>query len=379
MSISMHNNSEALHKILDVGFDFLIENPLTGMCVTENGEIIVCNRRFADIFGFATKELLGVKFNSLLQPQQALSSENKPLVQDCEGKRKDGSIIYTRLSQYEIQSSSKEIVIWHLADVSEHKAAEISFKESEKHLNWLATQIMEGQEAERKRVASELHDGIGQILTTIKFGLEQTLHDLHDNRQEEALDKIVSTFAGVRNALEEVRRISMNLRPAILDDLGVEASINWLCRLLDDLHPTLCVSKKIDLGKTQLSKDLQVAVFRVLQEASNNAAKYSNATHIKIILKIESSNLILSIRDNGQGFSVPDAMRDCKGFGLHSMNERVRASGGKLDICSFKGAGTHIKASWDCSKVFPNDEYDPPRMSDMTNSCSVASGISTSL
>jgi PAS domain S-box-containing protein len=225
---------------------------------------------------------------------------------------------------------------------------EEELRDSENRLRLLSSRLLEVQEQERKRVAHELHDGIGQTLTAVKFKVEDTLQQMakSKSRSRGALETIVPV---IQQAVEEVRRIQMDLRPSLLDDIGILATIGWFTREFQKVYTSIQIGKAIDIQEKEVPDSLKVVIFRVTQEGLNNVAKHSKADHASLSLRKSNKRLELVIADNGQGFEV-DGVQSVespeKGFGLSSMRERTELSGGSFSIESTIGVGTTIRASW---------------------------------
>jgi signal transduction histidine kinase len=225
---------------------------------------------------------------------------------------------------------------------------EEELRDSENRLRLLSSRLLEVQEQERKRVAHELHDGIGQMLTAVKFKVEDTLQQMakSKSRSKEALETVVPV---IRQTVEEVRRIQMDLRPSLLDDIGILATIGWFTREFQKVYTSIQIAKAIDLREEEIPDSLKVVIFRVTQEGLNNIAKHSKADHASLSLRKSNKKLELVIADNGQGFEL-DGVHSIespeKGFGLSSMRERTELSGGTFSIETTIGKGTTIRASW---------------------------------
>ncbi len=144
-------------------------------------------------------------------------------------------------------------------------------------------------------------------------------------------------------AIKEARRIMNNLHPAVLDELGLIATISWLCKEYQGSYPHITVQKEIGVSEEDISHPIKVVIYRVLQEALNNFAKHGKGTLVNLSLLKFGGTLYLKIQDNGQGF---DADKVQKGLGLESMQERVELSGGIFKIESARSVGTTIRASW---------------------------------
>jgi signal transduction histidine kinase len=234
-------------------------------------------------------------------------------------------------------------------DITERKRAEEALKESENRLRALSSQLLTVQENERKRIALEIHDGIGQILTAIKFKVEDITQQMSKGKaivKEKSLETIIPL---IQESIEEVRRIQMDLRPSTLDDLGILATTDWFCREFEKIYSTIHIEKLINIHENEVPAHLRTAIFRVMQEALNNIAKHSKADLVHLSLQKTDGTIELAILDNGQGFNLMEVLSvegSKRGLGLTSMRERTELSGGSFFIESTAGRGTKIKASW---------------------------------
>ncbi|MGZ6220967.1 MAG: PAS domain-containing sensor histidine kinase, partial [Syntrophales bacterium] len=220
---------------------------------------------------------------------------------------------------------------------------EEKFRESENRLRLLSSQLLLVQENERKRIAIELHDSIGQMLTAIKFKIESILQEKNKKKSLETLIPLV------RESIEEVRRIQMDLRPSTLDDLGVLATLEWFCREYQKIYFHIRIKKEIGLTESEISIPLKTVIYRLTQEALNNIAKHSKADLIHLSLQTMEDRVELTIKDNGIGFRLEEILsseKPKKGLGLNSMRERAELSGGTFAIETTPGAGTLIRANW---------------------------------
>ena len=217
-------------------------------------------------------------------------------------------------------------------------------------LGWISSRLLEVQEDERTRLSRELHDSTGQLLAALKFGMENTLDRMHHGTIKESIELLEAIIPLVQQASDEVRRIHTDLRPPMLDDLGIVATISWFCREFETLYSDVRIEQMILMDQKEVPESLRIVIFRILQEALNNAAKYSKADCVRVALREKNGKLQLSIEDNGQGFDV-ERVRSKKsadrGVGLTSMKERTELTGGSFSIQSSKGKGTTVSASWE--------------------------------
>jgi PAS domain S-box-containing protein len=226
---------------------------------------------------------------------------------------------------------------------------EEALRESEGRLRNLSSQLLIVQETERRRISREIHDSIGQSLSAIKFRVENVLQQVGKKNFEEAAEPLRSLVPLVQESIEEARRIQMDLRPSVLDDLGILATISWFCREFQATYPNLYIEKEITIREDEVPDLLKTTIYRILQEALNNIAKHSKAYLVSLSLKKKEGAIELAVQDNGQGFDLQrrHSIESPKGgFGLSSMRERVELSGGVFVIESALGKGTLIRATW---------------------------------
>lgn len=216
-------------------------------------------------------------------------------------------------------------------------------------LRFLSTQLMHAGEKERQRISRELHDEIGQGLTAIKFSIENAQDLIEKGNSSDSLASLDRVVHLIQNTMAEARKISISLRPASIDQLGIIATISWFCREFQKTYGGIAIEQQINTVEESVPNQLKIVMYRVLQESLTNIAKHSNANHITISLARRNSTLNFSIEDNGRGFdviglSVVPTLQN--GFGLISMRERVELSGGGFEIYSVEGEGTTISAAW---------------------------------
>jgi len=222
----------------------------------------------------------------------------------------------------------------------------IELKESREGLKLLASQLIRAQEDERKRIAREIHDSIGSSLSAVKFCVENAAAQLTENP---GVRKSFMTLSkAMEQAIDESRRIVTDLRPSVLDDFGIVATIGWFCRRFESIYTDIPVEKDIRLEESQVPENLKIIVFRIIQEAMNNSAKHSRARKISLGLSFEDGCIALRIRDDGVGFDRAAVASKGPGakFGLTSMRERAELSGGEFEIESIRESGTTISVRW---------------------------------
>jgi PAS domain S-box-containing protein len=238
------------------------------------------------------------------------------------------------------------------------KIARQELKKSEQCRLSLLRESFSDQEKERKRIACELHDSIGQSLGAAKFKIEELLlnrRNFNDDNEHEQFSKLVDT---IKNTIHEVRHIAMDLRPAMLDDLGTLPTLKWFCREFENTYTKIKVDLLLHIDETDIPENRKVVIFRIVQEAMNNIVKHSDATKIVLELSRSSADMRLCVSDNGCGFTNASPVNDknsnklCEpseprcSFGLNSMHERAESTHGKFEIETTPGSGTSIIVTW---------------------------------
>jgi signal transduction histidine kinase len=203
-----------------------------------------------------------------------------------------------------------------------------------------ARQLLENQESERRRIAANLHDTLGQNLLAIKNQTHLAIQSSEDRALQKRLEDISGT---VLNAIEEVRQITHDLRPYQLDRLGLSQSIRALVRKVAETCPIELASHVDDLDG-RFPKESEINIYRIVQEGINNVVKHSQATEAAVVLKLESGALRISIRDNGRGLTPGQNIDEGSsgGFGLSGIRERARIMNGRVEVDSSPGQGFNL-------------------------------------
>jgi len=249
-----------------------------------------------------------------------------------------------------VNDTGKHIrMIGTVHDITEEKRVEEALKKSEDELRHLSYQLLKAHEEERKRIALELHDSLGQSLSAIKYMVEKVFHEISNKKTVNGFQLLEPIVPVVQEAVEEARRIQKNLRPPLLDDLGILPTITWFCREFETIYPEIRIQQEINVHEDDVPDYLKIIIFRILQEALNNIAKHSQTKLVHLLFKGSDGKIDLTIKDDGAGFDpnqVSSGEIFKRGFGLASMKERATISGGSLSIESQKGEGTTVRASW---------------------------------
>jgi len=348
--------AEAALRESENKYSTLVDDALIGVYVNKDGKIEFANDKFAAIYGYSQNELIGMDSDMLVHPEdrpmieemreKRLKGQSVPSEYEIRGLKKNGDTIWVMRSLSLIQYRDGPAIAGVVQDMTKRRRAEEALRESGKDLRILSNQLLSTEEKERKRIARELHDGIGQALSAIKFSVENALRELRNSTDRGELKSLEAVIPLTQKTIEEVRRIVEDLRPSILDDLGILATINWFCREYQNAYSNVRIKRNIEIHENDIPSPLKTVIYRILQEALNNVAKHSQADWVQLSLQKTASGVELTIHDNGIGFDLAEAISlipSRRGFGLASMRERAQLSGGKFSIKSSAGNGTTIR------------------------------------
>ncbi|MBI5582724.1 MAG: PAS domain S-box protein [Deltaproteobacteria bacterium] len=231
-------------------------------------------------------------------------------------------------------------------EIKERKRVELNLRKSKDKLSLLSNRLINAQEDERKRIAIELHDDLGQSLVGLKFQLS-SLHKKLGGNQKEIKQEIAQASKSINLMTENVRRLSRDLRPSVLEHLEFFEAVEWL---FEDFSKKYGVKITQSLKAPEFSfyQEQEITIFRIIQEALANIGKHAEATQVSIELTPEGRSAVFSIKDNGKGFSPLDVKGKNlmeSGLGLTAMAERAQMAGGTFNIESTAGKGTLITFS----------------------------------
>jgi PAS domain S-box-containing protein len=303
-------------------------------------------------FGYEGKpEELGITFwTSLIHPEDAaridaslsgaVTGGKKFWADEYRFRRTDGSYASVLDRGYIVHDASGKAVrmIGAMMDITDRKQTEQRLRDSREQARALTGHLERIREDERTRIAREIHDELGQALTGLKMDLSWFASRLPN--QPALTEKSAAMLKLIDSTVHAVRRLSTELRPAILDNLGLIPAIEWLAQEFQKRTGVVC---EFDADNEELTLDEQrtTALFRVCQEALTNVTRYAQASAVKIELTTVGEEMVLRIHDNGRGITDAEA-RGTKSFGLLGMRERARLLGGTLEIHGEKGAGTTL-------------------------------------
>ncbi|MCX6132793.1 MAG: PAS domain S-box protein [Ignavibacteriales bacterium] len=328
----------------------IFENAVEGIFqVATNGDLITANPALARIFGYVSPELLMRDIKSEVRQSLLPEFRQKRFLTILEEQgtvanyistalREDKKRIWVSTNIRAVRDSKQATLYFEgtIEDITERRQAERLQRE-------LSRRILEAQESERKRVAFELHDSVNQMLSSVRYRLKSA-EETSRGKIRNGWDGAQESRVLVEKTIQEIRRISRNLRPSALDDLGLAAAVRTLS---DEFVKRTGIPLQVDSSKLtrRLPPNVELALFRVVQEALNNIEKHSQAKSVNIRLALGNSAALAVIIDDGKGFNPVTLNRQKqRGLGLISMKERASLLGGSMTIDSASGKGTKVEA-----------------------------------
>jgi two-component system sensor histidine kinase UhpB len=260
-------------------------------------------------------------------------------------RRRDGKIVWIQDRGQIITDAAGKVdyVSGVFFDITQRQAAKEAQRESEQRLRFLSNQLLTAQESERKRISMELHDELGQGLTALKLQIRAIQRGLGAEEKELQVDcaELLEYLDGV---IDNVRRLSRDLSPAILEDLGLTSALRYL---LDEVGKHLKVNPVIEIdGLNDLfPPEAQIMIYRIFQECLTNITKHAEAKEVSLWIREQDGRVTVTLEDDGKGFDVNEVLnREAtrRGLGLAALDERARMLGGTLKIQSRLGEGTRI-------------------------------------
>jgi PAS domain S-box-containing protein len=337
----LKRSEERLRSLADAAFEAIIFH--------KEGILISANNQFFKMFGYEPDELIGKQIIPILVTPDTREYMKKQIATgrlgpyESIGLKKDGTVIPVEIRVREMEYYGEKIRVVAIMDIREHKKREEQMKKSYRQLRDLAARLSEVEEAEKRQIAQELHDQVGQNLTVLGINLNIIRSQISKKSAKLADYRLRDSLELLEKTTEIIRNVMSDLRPSILDDYGLLAGIRWYSEKFS-VRTNIAVTihgKELTL---RLPISVETTMFRITQEALTNIAKHSQAQKAFINLEERDDKVQLSIADDGIGFD-PETVYKMKKemvWGLHAIKERAEALGGKFIVESKPGKGTKI-------------------------------------
>lgn len=331
----------------DHTYRVFVERMNEGAAVLSSDHTVLhCNGRFARFLGAGLQSVIGASMLDLVWPDDHPKLDallRRAAQRSCRGEirlqSRKGAPFPVHLSLNPLRLHSTRAVCLIASDLSEMKRAEQELRASSEQLRNLAAHLLSVREEERTRISREVHDELGQALTAVKMDLAWLARRLPRGNGQ-MLERISSTGQLADSIIQSIRRISTELRPAVLD-LGLAAAVEWQVQEFQARSGIQC--KVRVLTREVVASNASTAMFRICQETLTNVARHANATRAEVVLQKQRDRLVLLIHDNGRGFDQADPSLP-KSLGLLGMRERAAIVGGEVNISSAPGKGTTVTA-----------------------------------
>lgn len=328
---------------------FIVE---CGGIQTNKYKISEVNRYASVMLGYQKEELLQLSFSDLITSKippgipclTETLTEEKHNVFEAEMERKGGGNLIVEISVYPGDVSGKPVALLIARDITRRKISEEALLESERQLGILASQLINAQETERQRISVGLHDELGQALMHLKFRVGSFINKSQDSSPP-STDAGNGLLSGVDEIIEYVRRLSRELSPSVLEEIGLTSSIHYLAEEFCGNYRMDCNSIEVDEIDHIFSFETQLNIFRIFQECLTNAARHARATRVSVAVKERGDHVFFKVEDDGKGFDVKEGVTPSgaqRGIGISAMQQRVRMAGGTFEISSAEGMGTSV-------------------------------------
>jgi PAS domain S-box-containing protein len=351
--IERKRTEEALRKS-EERWRAVFENSAAGIGLGDitSGRILRTNLALQRMLGYSEEELRALSFMDITYEGDR-EANRQLLAELLEGgrpsfkmqkryRRKDSNLIWAsvHVSLVPGTQSIPQLCMAIVEDISERKRAQEELQHSFKQLRALTARLQGIREEERKSVAREIHDELGQALTAIKIDLASLVRELPADRQKQR-KRAYSVLELVGETIQSVRRISTELRPGVLDDLGLVAALEWAAEEFEARTGTRC---RLDLPEEDIEIDQEraTAMFRIFQETLTNVARHADATEVAVRLAKENSDLTLEVHDNGRGISE-EQLSGGRSLGILGMRERAALLGGEFGVIGGPKNGTTVR------------------------------------
>ena len=331
----------------DHTYRVFVERMNEGAAVLSSDHTVLhCNGRFARFLGRGLQSVIGASMLDLVWPDDHANLDallRRAARRNCRGEirlqSRKGAPLCVHLSLNPLRLDSTRAVCLIASDLSGMKRVEQALRASSEQFRNLAAHLLSVREEERARISREVHDELGQSLTAVKMDLAWLAGRLPRGNAQ-MLQRIRSTVQLADSIIQSIRRISTELRPAVLD-LGLAAAVEWQVQEFQARSGVPCKVRL--LIREVVTSNASTAMFRIFQETLTNVARHAKATRVEVVLQKQPDRLVLLIHDNGTGFDQADPSLS-NSLGLLGMRERAAIMGGQVNISSAAGKGTTVTA-----------------------------------
>lgn len=350
IDVTRLKRNEREHWETEEKYRTILENALAGIYMfQEGGRFSYVNSRVIKMLGYDSEEtIIGRPFWEFIHPDDRAfvrerglareQSEIYPRHYQFRVLKQDGSTIWVDMRSSHATYMGSPAVVGNFIDITQ-------IKEADEQIRNLSRKLIEVIEEERKSLAADLHDEFGQVLTSLKFDMEN-LQARYGDVNGDASETCTRVIKKIADLADTIRTTTSKLRPDLLDDMGLVPTLEWYIEDFRRQRRHIMIRFQAMGFKRRLAPNIEIALFRIFQESVNNILKHSGADEIDIKLTCSHPKVIFACKDNGSGFDVGESglpRNDKMGIGLLSMKERSETLNGEFRLKSAKGKGTIVR------------------------------------
>jgi PAS domain S-box-containing protein len=354
VAIDAKRAEDALHQSED-RLRLVIETiPAMVWTALPDGSVCFVNGRWLEYIGLSWQEFQARGWPCFVHPEdlgrskqywEATVASGQPAQIEQRVRRADGQYRWLLARSVPLRDEAGKIVNWYgtATDIDDSKRAEASLRQSADELQAVSRRLVELQETERRDLARELHDRLGQNLTALSINLAVLKAELSSHPSQDITSRLDDSAALLESTTRAIESVESDLRPPMVDDHGLPDALEWYAEQFS-ARTGVAVHVSAERAYGRAAAEVEMALFRIAQEALNNVAKHARATQVDIDLRCPGSEHIMSISDNGVGFDTMADRSDGRraGLGMLMMRERAQAIGGRFHVQALPGGGTQL-------------------------------------
>jgi two-component system, NarL family, sensor histidine kinase UhpB len=335
----LRDSEERYRKLFDVETDAIL------LADMETGHFIDANLAARFMYGYTLEEFLRLKVEDIsAEPEKSRQAIGlkRMMVSDCLHRRKDGTIFPVEISGNYFEYRGRKVHVAAVRDITERKRSEKELNDRQNTINSMAMELSVVEEKERYRIAEHLHDQIAPKFLLTKMRIQSLSERLPSGEHDTTIEAIEAL---IDLAIEDIRSLTIQLRPPILAELGLEAALKWLAEEFNENY-RLMVNISGDKEPKPLSYELGSAIFQIVRELLLNISKHAGTKFASISMEKEEDSIKVTVEDNGIGFDVANSSLNkprTGGFGIFNARMKIEYLGGGLEIESSPGCGTRVR------------------------------------
>ena len=357
--VSEQRRAEEALRESEARYRAIFEHAVVGIAQMDlDGRFLGANGRFCDMLDYTVDELLGLRMQDLTHPDDlhdnlpqfsALAHGGPAFTLEKRCRRRDGSVIWVESAFNAMRTPAGTVhaIVTTSINIDSRKLATQALQRSHAELRRLTASLTHAREEERRHIARELHDELGQCLSAIKMELSSlSVTKPNDPPLEQRLGRLLET---VDDTIVSARRIAADLRPAMLDDLGLSAALEWLVRNWSS-RSGVDVALLADPVDEVINEAAATAIYRIAQEALTNVGRHARATQADVRLRFDETDLVLCVEDDGDGLAPGDIDKDGS-HGLLGIRERVHVLGGTAFVDNAPEGGCRLEVRLPLARI----------------------------